>query len=290
MQCPATGPQLRWHHITSHQGRGGTLQCPTTHQQERGHITMSHLTLFGTTCTLTYVPTGATVGAAGASPSHSGDVDSCQQHLQEGESGLWGQRGTKAGRPILLFVLALCMLEEAMQDTVLTMMPPPQVPGMIFALLLMCPSTRYCQDPPGKSSRMLATTESMPSTSKQGPTMRLHLPTHITNLHGKERRRRLWLCRSRTHGVLRGCFHGKSCITALLLWRNWGCQPNVRAPLLLAGSSKADCQLCHPSIRGSSISFLISIIPTFVTNPRPLILPVAHLESGGPSTESFAPL
>lgn len=185
------GLQLRWRHTMFHHGRGGTLQCPTTHPQERGHPTMSHPTLFGTTSTLTYVPTGATVGAASASPSHSSDVGSCQQHLHEGESGPWGQRGTKAGHPILLFVLALCMLEDAVQDTALTMTPPPQAPGMIFARLLMCPSTTYCQAPPGKSSRMLATTESVPSTSKQGPTMRLHLPTHMTNLHGKERRKRL---------------------------------------------------------------------------------------------------
>ena len=71
----------------------------------------------------------------------------------------------------------------------------------------------------------------------------------------------------------------------------WGCQPNVRALLLLTGSSKADHhQLCHPSIQGSSISFLHSIIPTFITNPKPLTLPVVLLEPGGPSTKSITPL
>lgn len=71
-----------------------------------------------------------------------------------------------------------------MQNTILTVMPPPQMPGMTLACLVMCPSARYFHSPPGKSRRMLAITESVPSTSRQGPTMRLHLPTHMACLHG----------------------------------------------------------------------------------------------------------
>lgn len=79
-----------------------------------------------------------------------------------------------------------------METAVLTAMPPPQMPGMALACLLMCPSARYFDDPPGKSRRMLAATESVPSTSRQGPTIRLHFPTHMATLHrdGKEEEER----------------------------------------------------------------------------------------------------
>lgn len=106
-----------------------------------------------------------------------------------------------------------------METAILTAMPPPQMPGMVVASLLMCPSTRYFDAPPGKSRRMLAATESVPSASRQGPTIRLHFPTHMATLHRdreeKEERKGLpsalrcptaSLSPSHRHRWMRGCW------------------------------------------------------------------------------------
>lgn len=158
-------------------GRGGSLPRPTAGPWQRWD-TATALLWFGVPA-LPYVVAGA---AAGALPPQRRDVGPCQQHLQ-GWKRSWGTKGSHLPRSIPLSLLQT-REEGRVHPAVLTAMPPPQTPGTALAWLLMCPSSRYLDAPAGKSSRMLAATESVPSTSRQGPTIRLHFPTHMAVLHG----------------------------------------------------------------------------------------------------------
>ena len=162
-------------------GRGGTLPHPTL-----GPPATSHRALLGSALargsrrclTLRRVPQSEQ--PAHRHPTAVMWVAASSTCGKEKAAG--GRRG--GARSIPLSLLRRPARKDAVQTAVLTVMPPPQTPGMALACLLMCPSARYFDAPPGKSRRMLAATESVPSASRQGPTIRLHFPTHMATLHG----------------------------------------------------------------------------------------------------------
>lgn len=183
MQHPTSEPWESWHTAMTQHRQGGTLPQPTL-----GPPTTSHHMVLRTPLargpqhclTLLRVPQSeqpvhrhptAVMWAAASS--------TCRKEKTAG-----GQRGATCSPASSL--PHRHMRKDALQTVVLTMMPPPQTPGMALACLLMCPSTRYFDAPLGRSRRMLAATESVPRASRQGPTIRLHFPTHMATLHRYE--------------------------------------------------------------------------------------------------------
>lgn len=90
---PTQGLWERGIHATSH--RRGTGEVVPCHVPPRGHLpSCAAWDRFSTGVpALTYISTGATVGAAGASPPQCCDVGRCQQHLQERKKQIGGGKG-----------------------------------------------------------------------------------------------------------------------------------------------------------------------------------------------------